>query len=127
MALQGTDIGALKSALREILVTDRAHPDTFNPILQDLINNDVTLEALSRAYTDQQIQLVTESGVPKLVSYQYVMESDSEGKTNFDIPLQTFDKNTDTVIVSQNRTYLENTAYSINETNQVVLVEPVLS
>lgn len=114
MAIQGRNLNSIKTSIREILTTDKAHPDTFNPIIQDLIDNDVTLEQLAISYVDEQIQYVTATGVPKLVSYPYTLTADSDNQTSFTIPLESFEQATDTVILFQNSVALDpNTDYSI--------------
>lgn len=61
----------------------------------------------SQAYTDEQIQRVSASGIPKLVSYQYILKATADNQTDFEIPLSTYDKVTDTLIINQKRTGLE--------------------
>lgn len=82
-------------------------------------------EQSSKAYTDQQIQLVTATGIPKLVTYSYVLAADQQGQTDFEIPLETFVKETDTVTVAQNSTVLSTERYSVVEPKIVRLVEGV--
>lgn len=84
----------------------------------------------AKAYTDQQIALVTASGIPKLVSYSYVLTAAANDQKDFDIPLSTFVPETDTIIVVQNRTTLNKNDYSVvNDSNvyKVRLVEGVMS
>lgn len=84
----------------------------------------------AKAYTDQQIALVTASGIPKLVSYSYVLTATANDQRDFDIPLSTFVPETDTIIVVQNRTTLNTNDYSVvNDSNvyKVRLVEGVMS
>lgn len=84
----------------------------------------------AKAYTDQQIALVTASGIPKLVSYSYVLTATVNDQRDFDIPLSTFVPETDTIIVVQNRTTLNKNDYLVvNESNvyKVRLIEGVLS
>ncbi len=82
-------------------------------------------EQSSKAYTDQQIQLVTATGIPKLVTYSYVLAADQQGQTDFEIPLETFVKETDTVTVAQNSTVLSTERYSVVDPKIVRLVEGV--
>lgn len=79
----------------------------------------------SKAYTDQQIQLVTETGIPKLVTYPFVLMAEDEGQTDFLIPLETFDKETDTVLVVQNSTVLSTERFSVMDEKTVRLAEGV--
>ncbi|EHL04005.1 hypothetical protein HMPREF0322_05292 [Desulfitobacterium hafniense DP7] len=82
-------------------------------------------EQSSKAYTDQQIQLVTATGIPKLVTYTYVLEADQQGQTDFEIPLETFVKETDTVTVARNSTVLSTERYSVVDPKIVRLAEGV--
>ncbi|ANS73715.1 hypothetical protein AWM70_03275 [Paenibacillus yonginensis] len=70
----------------------------------------------SKVYTDQQMALVTETGVPKLVSYPLLVTAVEEGQTEFEIPLDTFDANTDTLLISINRAVLDATQYTLTNT-----------
>lgn len=70
----------------------------------------------AHSYTDQQIGLVTETGIPKLVSYPLLVVADSDGQTEFEIPLDTFDSATDTLLVSINRAVLDSTQYTVTNT-----------
>lgn len=98
--------------------------------LAELSAKDSTIAADAKAYTDQQVALVTASGIPKLVSYSYVLTATTSGQTDFDIPLATFVAETDTVMVVQNRTTLNKNDYSIvnvSGANKVRLAEGVSS
>lgn len=81
--------------------------------VQEQIDSIDTIEANAKAYTDQQIQLVTETGIPKLVTYPYVLTATEDGQTDFVIPLETFDKDTDTVMVVKNSTVLNAERFSV--------------
>ncbi|GAE07284.1 phage tail protein [Paenibacillus sp. JCM 10914] len=70
----------------------------------------------SKSYTDQQINLVTETGIPKLVSYPLKIIATSDNQTVFEIPLDLFDVNTDTLLVSINRAVLDPTQYTVTNT-----------
>lgn len=59
------------------------------------------------AYVDDQIQLVTETGIPKLASYEYTLTATQDGQTDFDIPLSTYDNQNDTVILFKGRGILD--------------------
>ena len=82
-------------------------------------------EQSSKSYTDQQIQLVTATGIPKLVTYSYVLAADQQGQTDFEIPLETFVKETDTVTVARNSTVLSTERYSVVDPKIVRLAEGV--
>lgn len=51
----------------------------------------------SKDYVDQQITLVTETGIPKLSVYEYKFNNINIGTTEIEIPLETFYKATDIV------------------------------
>jgi hypothetical protein len=70
-----------------------------------------TLQA--KAYTDDQISLVTATGIPKLVSYPLQVTATEANQTTFDIPLDTFDVATDTLIVIINRAFLDASHYTV--------------
>ncbi|CAK7084103.1 hypothetical protein [Tissierella sp.] len=55
------------------------------------------MEQKSKDYADQQITLVTETGIPKLNVYEYKFNNVDIGTTEIQIPLITFDKQTDIV------------------------------
>lgn len=79
----------------------------------------------SKYYTDQQIQLVTETGIPKLVRYEYTLYPTTENQTTFEIPLDIFDAETDSEVVVKNTVTLDpNEDYTIEGKN-IVLNEPV--
>ena len=66
-------------------------------------------------------------GAP-IKAHNYKIPATSEGQTEFQIPLATFDPEIDVMLVMQNRTVLENDEYSITKPNayyHVKLVEPV--
>lgn len=67
----------------------------------------------AKAYTDEQISLVTATGIPKLVSYPLQVTATEDNQTNFEIPLDTFEVATDTLIVVINRAFLDATQYTV--------------
>ncbi|MEF2968369.1 phage tail protein [Paenibacillus sp. M1] len=75
---------------------------------------DAALKA--KSYTDQQINLVTETGIPKLVSYPLKVTATTDNQAVFEIPLDLFDSNTDTLMVSINRAILDPSQYTITNT-----------
>lgn len=132
------DVQTLEQSLQEEINNKTQPATTSSPgivKLNDSTNSSSTTEAATpnavkktyerailaednaKAYTDEQIALVTETGIPKLVSYQYLLTASTNNQTDFDIPLSTFDPETDTVVVIQNRTPLEHTAYEISDFN----------
>lgn len=113
--LNGENLGAIKTSIEGLLTTQPNHADTFNAKFKELIDNDITLQATLQAYVDEQVTLVTSVGVPKLASYNYSIDATSDNQTDFTIPLSTFNKNTDTVLIFQNGTSLNNSDYSITQ------------
>jgi hypothetical protein len=75
---------------------------------------DASLQA--KSYTDQQISLVTETGIPKLVSYPLLVAAIADDQKVFEIPLDLFDANTDTLLVAINRAVLDATQYTVTNT-----------
>lgn len=75
---------------------------------------DAALQA--KSYTDQQISLVTETGIPKLVSYPLLVTATADNQKVFEIPLDLFDANTDTLLVAINRAVLDATQYTLTNT-----------
>lgn len=75
---------------------------------------DAALQA--KSYTDQQISLVTETGIPKLVSYPLLVTATADNQKVFEIPLDLFDANTDTLLVAINRAVLDATQYTVTNT-----------
>lgn len=75
---------------------------------------DAALQA--KSYTDQQISLVTETGIPKLVSYPLLVTATADNQKVFEIPLDLFDANTDTLLVAINRAVLDSTQYTVTNT-----------
>lgn len=67
----------------------------------------------AKAYTDEQISLVTATGIPKLVSYPLQVTATEDKQTTFEIPLDTFDSATDTLIVVINRAFLDASQYTV--------------
>lgn len=81
--------------------------------------------AASKEYVNEQIQLITNTGIPKLMVYPFSIVAETEGQTVFEIPLDTFDANTDTVFVQSGRTMISpNEDFSVVD-NSVVLTEGV--
>ncbi|MCM3040722.1 phage tail protein [Paenibacillus motobuensis] len=70
----------------------------------------------AKSYTDQQISLVTETGIPKLVSYPLLVTATADNQKVFEIPLDLFDANTDTLLVAINRAVLDATQYTVTNT-----------
>jgi hypothetical protein len=67
----------------------------------------------AKAYTDEQISLVTATGIPKLVSYPLQVTATEDKQTTFEIPLDTFEVATDTLIVVINRAFLDASQYTV--------------
>lgn len=69
----------------------------------------------AKAYTDEQISLVTATGIPKLVSYPLQVTATEDKQTSFEIPLDTFEVATDTLIVVINRAFLDASQYTVKD------------
>lgn len=70
----------------------------------------------SKAYTDNLITSITETGVPSLAWYPYMLTATSEGQLDFEIPLSTFDKYVDeSLLVVLNRNVLGIDDYEITD------------
>ncbi|MGG0823348.1 hypothetical protein ABE099_10745 [Paenibacillus turicensis] len=67
----------------------------------------------AKAYTDEQISLVTATGIPKLVSYPLQVVATEDKQTNFEIPLDNFEASTDTLLVVINRAFLDASQYTV--------------
>ena len=109
------------------LVRLSAHLDTSNNLVLDVAQESTT-EGISKIneqiedifkqlnqvaiqgkqYTDAQIQLVTATGIPKLVSYPYKVFATVDGQTKFDIPYEQFNSATDTLLVARNGSDITN-------------------
>lgn len=72
----------------------------------------------AKDYTDEQISLVTATGIPKLVSYPLQVTATEDNQTNFEIPLDAFEVATDTLIVVINRAFLDASQYTVKAANR---------
>src|SRR5690606_8215681 len=82
-------------------------------------------EVNAKVYTDQQIQLVAETGIPKLVRYEYTLYPTVDNQSTFEIPLDIFDVETDSEVIVKNTVTLDpNEDYTIEGKN-IILNEPV--
>lgn len=77
-------------------------------------------------YVDQQIALITETGIPKLSKTPLpLLVAEEEGQTEFSIEMETFDKVTDSVDVYKGHLHLhEGADFTVNE-KTITLVEGV--
>ena len=87
--------------------------------------HDVDSSIATAEFVQQQLASITETGIPKLNVYPLSVVSSTEGQTVFNIDLDTFDKNTDTVLVQSERTMLFPTLDFSIVNNTVVLNEGV--
>ncbi|GEM_PF-3471312 len=76
------------------------------------------VEQNAKAYTDQQITLVTETGIPKLNVYEYKFNNVAIGTTEIQIPLETFDKQTDTIKVYINAVQRDTDYFTVVDTTR---------
>ena len=98
-------------------VVDKDHYDN----LQDGIDEALKGNQDAKAYTDQQISLITETGIPKLVVEVQPIVAEIEGQTEFEIDLSTYDERTDTLMFYSGVTKLSpNKDYTL-EGNKVIL------
>jgi len=82
--------------------------------IDEVIQENIALvEEHAKQYTDNQVQLVTETGIPKLVVYPYEKQATVNNQTKFDIPYEQFDKDTDTLILAKNSAIPLRTGFSI--------------
>lgn len=123
----------LPTVLKEIanLTPDQPnHADVFNAKLQELLDNDLTLNSEIRQYINTQISQVVTTGVPKLVSYPYSLKATANNQVDFLIPLSSFNKDTDTTLVFQNGNLLKPSDYSVilngDGTNKISLLKGVV-
>lgn len=80
--------------------------------------------AATPAYVDQQIALVTSTGIPKLNVVPLPIEATVDGQTEFFINLETFDALTDTVLVLDGRGMLLPNEDFIVEGSTVIVNDP---
>jgi len=78
------------------------------------------------SYVDEQITLVTETGIPKLNVYEYKFPNLPAGTTEVEIPLETFDERTDTVKLYINSVYRDSDFYTISD-KKIILNEALSS
>lgn len=123
-----TDTREKAGASFEILASNLVFDENHRMVTDVQIGNWDVAESNSKEYVDTQIQLVTATGIPKIVSIPFLIKATANGQTDFAIPMQTFDINTDTVIVFRNSTHLTEDLYSkvvINGVGYIRVVEPV--
>lgn len=81
----------------------------------------------SKEYVAKEIGIITETGIPKLMVYPLAAVASEEDQTSFEIELETFDADTDTVLVQSGRTMLfPEQDFTISEGN-IILNEGVPS
>lgn len=78
-------------------------------------------------YVDDQISSIASTGIPKLVVYPLSQEATVDGQTEFEIDLDNFDIDTDTVLVQSGRTMLFPDVDFTVSSNKVTLNEGVPS
>lgn len=76
---------------------------SVNCILTNQIPSAAEVGAATPAYVNEQIQLITETGIPKLQVYTQEVTAVTDGQTTFTIDLETFDVKTDTVLMLDGR------------------------
>lgn len=86
-------------------VAKKANQKDFNSHLADSTSHVTAAERTAwnskaeKTYVDEQIQTVTATGIPKLVSYEYDLYATVDNQTVFTIPYDYFNSATDTLIV----------------------------
>jgi hypothetical protein len=86
-------------------VAKKANQKDFNSHLADSTSHVTGAERIAwnskaeRTYVDEQIQTVTATGIPKLVSYEYDLYATTDNQTVFTIPYDYFNSATDTLMV----------------------------
>ncbi|SMF72496.1 Phage tail fibre repeat-containing protein [Paenibacillus uliginis N3/975] len=115
-------VGNIKVDIPDASLTEKGIVQLSNVTSGTRENVAVTEKAVSdaalqaKSYTDQQISLVTETGIPKLVSYPLLVTATVDNQKVFEIPLDLFDANTDTLLVAINRAVLDSTQYTVTNT-----------
>ena len=116
-------LGSKLSSFSEIVVDDATKMITIEMTDGDIVNypsetivdhKDSQIFQNAKAYTDQVVQQISASGIPKLVSYHYIFTA-SAGQTSFELPLDTFDKDTDTIVVVNNTGVMPSNAYTVTQ------------
>lgn len=82
-------------------------------------------ELKAQEYTNTQIGLISQTGIPKLMVYPLSCLATEKNQTVFNIDLETFDINTDTVFVQSGRTILSPNYDFIVQGKTIVLTEGV--
>lgn len=119
----GIDISMIGN-LEDLVTTDKS--SVVNSINETNANIGIS-ENNSKAYTDQQIALVTETGIPKLNVYEYKFYDQPIGTTIVQIPLETFDKNTDKVKLFINSVQRDSDFYTISDTGLITLNDALVT
>lgn len=102
-------------------------PTEFTPTahtqpIETIEELDATLQAINDS-----ISLIGQTGIPKLVSYPFVVDI-IEDQVTYKIPLVSFDKSNDTLFVFKNTIVLyEQEHYTVNSQNEVVLKDAPLT
>lgn len=128
-----TDMDATEASSSDIIYDNSNSTLTSTNVQAAIDEVDNKIEGLDAAdvgaatpeYVDEQIALVTSTGIPKLMVYPLSAIAETEGQTVFTIDLSTFDATTDTVFVQSGRTMLAPEQDFNIVDNTVVLVEGV--
>lgn len=99
-------------------------PTTFTPSahvhpIAEITNLQNTIDQINSS-----IASIGQTGIPKLVSYQYVVPATTDGQTTVTIPLVTFDQSTDTLFLFRNTTVQSPNMYSVSG-RTITLTMPV--
>lgn len=105
-------------------VAKKANQLDFNSHSRDSISHITAAERTTwngkaeKTYVDDQIALVTSTGIPKLVTYTYDLYATTDNQIKFEIPYENYNSNTDTLIVELSGIDVPETFYT--KTNPVV-------
>lgn len=102
------------------------------PVETDIEKGESLAQYLTRVMNTvlKQLDATRKEGTPRLASFPYVVSTSFTGQTDFEIPLTTFNPDTDTILVFRNRTALTTDDYTILPTRtkfKIVLMEAVLN
>ena len=87
------------------------------------LEEDYATKEYARNYTDSQITLITETGIPKLSVFEYKFPNLAVGIKTIQIPLDTFDKQTDTVKLYINTVPRDSDYFTVSESGLITLTK----
>lgn len=93
--------------------------------LEEMIERDYATKVYAKDYTDSQVALITETGIPKLTRLEYILRNVQVGTTQVQIPSDNFDGRTDTVDLYINTTHKNSDDYTYTEAGLITLAKPL--